>query len=109
MRLFEFYQEEPGGAFTHDGVEYLLNPLFKFTENYPVVNLDVDKLSWIITDPDEESDYADISVPVIVTEWHNKLVVIDGYHRLLKSVKLHKNTIPAKIVSDRLLSYFKKK
>lgn len=108
MKFLEFYQEEPGGTFTHDGTEYWLNPLFKFTDNYPIIDIPIGDLSWVVSDPDEESDYADISVPIIVTHWKNKIVVLDGYHRLLKSMKLNKNTIPAKIVSNKLLSYFEK-
>lgn len=39
MKFFEFYQEEPGGSFTHDGIEYLLNPLFKFTQKRLMIEL----------------------------------------------------------------------
>lgn len=109
MKFLEFYQEEPGGYFTHDGIDYLLNPLLKFTDKLPIEEIDIDELSWVITDPNEESDYADITVPVLVAHWNNKLVVIDGYHRLLKSARLGKKTIPARIVDDRLLSYFEKR
>jgi len=109
MKFLEFYQEEPGGTFTHDGIDYWLNPLFKFTANTPVQEINIDELSWVVTDPEEESSYADINTPVLVTHWQDKLVVIDGYHRLLKSMKLGKKTIPAKIISDRLLSYFEKR
>jgi hypothetical protein len=106
MKICEFYQEEPGGTFTHAGTEYLLNPLLKFTETFPVINIPVSKLDWVITDPTEESEYADTSVPILVTQWEGKLVVIDGYHRLLKAHKHNIKTIPAKIVSDRFLRYF---
>lgn len=109
MKFLEFYQEEPGGYFTHDNVDYWLNPLLKFTKDIPIEEINVGDLSWIITDPNEESEYADISAPILVTKWQGKLVVIDGYHRLLKSVKLRKKTISAKMVDDRLLSYFEKR
>lgn len=107
MRWGEIYQEEPGGSFTHDGREYLLNPLLKFTDRLPVIEFPVEKLSWIVNYPiKDEYEYADISVPILVTKWNNKWVVIDGYHRLLKSMNLKKDTIPAKKVSGKLLSHF---
>jgi len=110
MKLLEFYQEEPGGTFTHDGREYLLNPLLKFTDKLPIKEISISELDWIIGNPDENDgrdvDDRDISIPVLVANYQDKLAVIDGYHRLKKAIKLGKKTLPTKFVSDRLLSYF---
>lgn len=108
MKLDEFYQEEPGGSFTHDGVKYLLNPLFKFTESLPVITIPTSRLSWII-DPEqiEEFKYADTSIPILVVPWKNKLVVIDGFHRLLKAVDENIPYLPAKMVPLHLLHYLR--
>ncbi len=108
MKFLEFYQEEPGRYITHDGADYWLNPILRLADNAAVEEINVADLRWIITDPTEASAYADISKPILVTKWKGKLVVIDGYHRLLKSVKMGKNTIPAKMVDNRLLLYFEK-
>lgn len=110
MKLKEFYQEEPGGTFTHDGKDYLLNPLLKFTDRLPIKEISISELKWIIGNPDENDgrdvDDRDISIPVLVANYKDKLAVIDGYHRLKKAIKLGKETLPAKFVNDRLLAYF---
>lgn len=110
MKLLEFYQEEPGGTFTHDGREYLLNPLLKFTDKIPVKEVPVSELEWIIgcsaENDGRDVDDRDISIPVLVANYNGKLAVIDGYHRLMKAIKLGKKTLPTKFVDDRLLSYF---
>lgn len=106
MRLVEFYQEEPGGSFTHDGVEYDLNPLLRDTEDYPVKDIPVDDLKWII-DKEEEFEYADTDVPILVTPWKDKIAVIDGYHRLLKAVDKGLETLPAKMVPTKILNKYK--
>lgn len=109
MKLQEFrYSEEPGGTFTHDGLEYYLNPLLSLTRNYPVNNFSTDSLKWILDDNDDiDVDYADTSIPVLIARWKDKFVVIDGYHRLKKAIQNGMDTIPGKFVDDDLLSYFK--
>jgi hypothetical protein len=110
MKLLEFYQEEPGGSFTHNGREYLLNPLLKFTDKLPVKEIPISELEWVIDCPYEDDgrdiDDRDISVPVLVADYNGKLAVIDGYHRLLKAIKIGKKTLPTKFVNDRFLTYF---
>ena len=110
MKLKEFrYSEEPGGTFTHDGEEYYLNPLLSITRNYPVNQFSIDSLKWILDlyDDGKDVEYADISIPVLITRWNDKFVVIDGYHRLKKALQQGLETIPGKFVDDELLSYFK--
>lgn len=110
MKFLEFYQEDPGSNFTHNGRDYLLNPLIKFSDKLPIINVPVDKLKWVLEYGDDERDYMadniDISVPILIARYNDKLVVIDGFHRLKKAIKLGKKKLPAKFVSDRLLSYF---
>lgn len=109
MRLDEFYQEEPGGSFTHDGEEYYLNPLLRHTEEYPVQDIPVSELEWITKDQEpEEFEYADTEVPILVTPWEDKIVVIDGYHRLLKAIDRELEKLPAKVVPTSVLARFKK-
>jgi hypothetical protein len=109
MRLCEFYQEEPGSSFTHNGKEYLLNPLIKFTEKYPIINIPVDLLKWVIKydKPTRDIDDVDITEPVLVHKMEDgRYTVIDGLHRLIKSIRLGRRTIPVKLVDSKLLSYF---
>lgn len=112
MRLVEFYQEEPGGSFTHDGEEYSLNPLLKVTDEYPVKDIPVSDLKWIIDgeltqDDIKRRDDADTDVPILVTKWEDKIAVIDGYHRLLKAVEDGLEKLPAKMVSKQVLDKYK--
>lgn len=110
MKLSEVrYSEEPGGTFTHAGTDYYLNPLLSITRNYPVNQFSVDALKWILDTYDDGKDveYADTSVPILVSRWGDKFVVIDGYHRLKKAVQNGLETISGKFVDDELLSYFK--
>ena len=106
MKLTEFYKEELGGTFTHDGDEYLLNPILRITDKFPIEHVPVSELEWII-DTVEDFEYADTNVPILVTPWEGKLVVIDGYHRLLKAVSTGLNALPAKMVPGAILDKYK--
>lgn len=110
MKLTEFYREEAGGTFTHDGKEYWLNPLLSHTRNFPVIDVPVSILDWILEyhtedGRDYKGDDIDISVPILIAKYEDKFAVIDGIHRLMKSIYLGKKTIPARYVDDSLLSY----
>lgn len=107
MRLHELYQEEPGGYFTHDGVNYDLNALLRRAENLPVQEFRVSDLDWVLSqdaDP-ERVAHADLGVPILVAKWRDKLVVLDGYHRLTRAKREGRERIPGKFVpSEWLLS-----
>lgn len=109
MKLLEFYQEEPGGTFIHDGTEYWLNPLLSLSRNFDIIDIPVSELSWILhyVDDLDISDYKDIDIskPILIAKYQDKFAVIDGIHRLAKSVYLDKKTIPARYIDDVLLSY----
>lgn len=112
MKICEFYQEEPGSSFTHDGKDYLLNPLVKFADKIPIRELPVTDLKWILdVNPhdkyyDQRVEDADISIPLLVCKWNDRYVVLDGLHRLAKAVELNKKVISVKLIGDKLLSYF---
>ena len=112
MRLDEIYREEPGGTFTHDGVEYWLNPVLALSDRFEVMQIPVEELSWILEylDDDDVRDDKDIDVtaPVLIAKYNDTFAVIDGIHRLEKAVRLGLNTIPAKYIDNRLLSYAEK-
>lgn len=110
MQLTEFYQEETGGTFTSDGKEYWLNPLLSVTRNFPIIDMPVSELEWIIEYHKEDGrdfkgEDIDLSSPILIAKYEDKFAVIDGIHRLLKAVYLGRKTIPARYVDNRLLSY----
>lgn len=110
MKLDEFYQEETGGTFTHDGKDYWLNPLLSQTRNFPIIDVPISMLDWILEyHKDDGRDFKgeeiDISAPILIAKYEDTFAVIDGIHRLMKSKYLGRKTIPARFVDDRLLSY----
>lgn len=102
MLLSELYQEEKTSTFTHDGVEYSLNKVLKLVDDKSVTDYDVSDLKWVLKHTTVERDRveaADLSKPILVTKWEDKLVAIDGAHRLTKAVEDDVKTLPGKLVS----------
>lgn len=96
----ESYQEYKS-TFTHDGIEYDLNKLFEFSELLPVELFDIDDLDWVLdhsTIDNNRVENADVNVPILITQYNGKYVVLDGAHRLTKAKKLGKEKIKVKIV-----------
>lgn len=104
------YREEKGGTFTHDGQEYDLNALFKLTAREPLAFFKVKDLKWILPHTDIDSERmvkADISAPILVTEYKNKWVVVDGAHRLARAVNDKIEELPGRVVSAEQLESIK--
>jgi hypothetical protein len=111
--LLEFYREF-GGTFTHDGEEYDLSALFMMIDHAPTFNIAVDRLEWMLAWPgswdetdEERVDNADLSAPILVTEYQGELAIIDGFHRLVKAVRDGVQTLPAHYVSHNMLEKVK--
>ena len=90
--FFETYQEETGSTFYNEGETYDINKIFRETENIPAETMKVSELDWIINDGDlshddvERVDAIDnLTTPILITKKDGKLLVVDGYHRLLKA------------------------
>lgn len=108
MLLIELYQEEKGSNFTHDGKDYDLNKILKLVDKQDEIEVKVDDLEWEIeeelsADDDERVKNADLNAPILVTKWEDKLVTVDGYHRLIKAVRDGVKELPAKEVSKEQL------
>lgn len=106
MKLFELYQEKRS-TITHDGKKYDLNTLFKLTEDSPVVDVDVDDLLWVLEHDTPDNDRvkkADVTKPILVHKMKDdKLVPIDGLHRLEKARRGKLKMLPAKMVTNKML------
>lgn len=88
------------------GKTYSVDKLLALTRNAPVVQFQLNKLTWMIDD-----DYdlkrmraVDTTVPVLVYKLkEGTWVTMDGYHRVIKACYIeHKETIPAKIVTEQM-------
>lgn len=118
------YQEGARDTFTHNGREYSLNKLLILTNNLPVKEFLVDELVWIFKYSrrlidgtmvcssclgnevgwhEKRVENCDLTVPIIVTIHDDRLVVLDGLHRLEKAVKLNLTKIPGRMVVENLL------
>lgn len=112
MKLFELYQEEPGGTFTHDGEKYRLNYVLAKADSIDAEDMPVADLKWILGDGKDLDDggtnykrvkNADTSIPILITKWNGKYVVIDGIHRLAKAVGNELTTISCKLIPNSVL------
>lgn len=109
MLLSELYQEEKGSSFTHDGKKYDLNKIFKLMDHQKVGKVDVKDLEWEVEDKLDPSDddrvnHVSIEVPILYTKWKDKIVTVDGYHRVIRALKDGKKTLPAKYVTPEMLA-----
>lgn len=102
------YTEGADSTVTHDGHLYQLDKIFKMTHRSEVIEVDIDKLAWIVEkhlskDPDfmRRIHAADPDVPIILTPWDGKWMVIDGFHRLAKAIFLGMKKIKAKVIREK--------
>lgn len=102
----KLYQEEKDSTFTHDDVEYSVNKLLKETKDMEAEDYEVSKLKWILKHTDIDDDRvkeAKLKYPIIIIKWEDKLVVLDGAHRLQKAVDQKKETIKAIKITKKIL------
>lgn len=103
----EVYQEEDGGTFSSDGKIYDINMIFKLSENLPILYSSISNLDWLLkydnVDISNRNDI-DINIPIIVSYTEdNLLLVVDGMHRLKKSIEENKEFIKVKFLDKWML------
>lgn len=100
----EMYQEEESSTFTHDGHEYLLNPVLRKASKVRPTVLKLKDLKWNLETAHVSEDRiasADYGVPIIVlTTVRYGFVVIDGSHRLTKASRDGKQIIEAHVLDE---------
>jgi len=115
------YQEGDCDTFTHNGREYSLNKLLILSSTLPVKEILVDELVWIFKYSrklidgtmvcsscmgsevgwhEKRVENCDLTVPIIVTIHDDRLVVLDGLHRLEKAVGLGLTKIPGRVFGN---------
>lgn len=93
-------------TFIHNDIEYDLNKLFELTSETKSEKTDIKLLDWVLqyTDVDNKRvKKADINIPIIITNSNNKLVVLDGVHRLQKSIQDKQDFILTKFIDEKEL------
>jgi hypothetical protein len=103
---YDCYQEEIDSEFTHDGNRYNLNKVLELVSKKPVSNIGINKLDWILkhTDVDEErAKKADVTTPILITDYKGKIAVVDGVHRLSKAKKEGVEELPTRYISSEEL------
>lgn len=115
-KLFEFYnsdniyQEDEDSTVTHNKKEYSLNMLLKLSADMAVEYYPVDDMKWILeftTVTPKRKKRAELDKPLLITKLKDKLVVLDGAHRLAKAVGKKAKTLPCKFIDDALLNLAK--
>lgn len=106
QRFIAKLYQEPKSTIKSNANYYDLNIIFKAVEHQPVEHIALSELLWILKHIDpldpERVQRSDVSVPILVTQYRNKELAIDGLHRLVKASQLHMRTIPYKRVSKEV-------
>lgn len=99
------------GSFTHEGVRYDIERVFRYAHKIPTMNFWVRDLLWVLKHDHPREDRvlkADLNAPIIVTkDSRGKLTVVDGLHRLAKADQLGLEYIKGKYISPKDLDQFK--
>jgi hypothetical protein len=110
--LREIYDEPDDSSVTDSGHVYDLNRLLSATLGMPTQQFQVNELVWIFKwddpakDPGRENA-ADLNAPILVTKEGNRLVVLDGLHRLGKAAEQHQATIKGILVNPEILARYR--
>jgi hypothetical protein len=109
----EKYKEGPDSTFTSNGKEYNVDYFIDYAQEIPAKEIPVKDLVWIFkfAKPGEKKRVknADLSVPILITNYGKKLLVVDGYHRLTKAYEEHKETILARLIPKEAFKEYDKK
>lgn len=103
--IAKLYQE-PKSTFKSNAQYYDLNVIFKAVEHQQIEYIPTSELIWILKHIDpldpQRVKAADVSIPILVTKYRNKELVIDGLHRLVKATQSRMKNIPFKRVSKEV-------
>lgn len=115
MTAVKIYQEDHESTFSNNGKIHDLNYILAHTHKEPIVRIKVDKVKWQLeympdelTDEDEKRiAAADLSVPGLVIKYkhqgQNKILIVDGYHRLRKALREDVEELPYRYVPDNVM------
>lgn len=104
----DLYQEEPGSTFTDDNHKYDLDKIFQYSENIPTESINIKSLDWILGSKITPDDSARISAihdltPILIMKKGSRMLVVDGFHRLLKAKRDGLQDILAKVIPQSIM------
>lgn len=103
--ITRLYQEH-GSQFESNSNCYNLNYIFKAVKDEPVEYIDISELMWVMKHVDDldpsRIKNADVTIPILVTKYRNKELVVDGLHRLAKALQSRMKQLPYKRVSEEV-------
>ncbi len=86
------------------GIKLTLNDVIEYLDEIesPIVNIDIESVKPILIDAERDSnrvENADLQYPIIVSKKDGKYkAILDGNHRVAKSINNNIETIPARIL-----------
>lgn len=95
------YKEGPDSTFTHLGKEYSVDDVISLAAGSKITKTPISEIDWALAgakiDP-SRLEKADVTQPILLTNWGDKKVVIDGTHRLYKAKTQGLESISTKYV-----------
>ena len=78
-------------TFTHDDQLYDLNIIHKEVIGLPRNRFKVKDLIWLLDEcgwtKDDAKRYPNMSKPIFVVKWQDKICCVDGYHRIVRAAQ----------------------
>lgn len=111
-QFVETYQEGNScsdSEFESNGKIYCLNTLFKLTENLPVEDIETNKFSSFLDNVHQNKEdkkrtsKVDISIPILITKEKGELILVDGFHRLIRAKEENLTFLPAKMIPQKMM------
>lgn len=103
MKLWELYQEGNCSTIEHNGHLYSVDKLLRAAENVDIEEFEIDDLKWILKHVDKldpkRVEQKRIKYPILITKTDNRLIVLDGIHRLVKAIKLGHTKIKGRYIN----------
>lgn len=115
MDINKIYQE-PNSTFMNNGKIHDLNYIFKHTVNERIVYVDLNELKWqlefmpkkLTIDDRNRISKVNLDIPGLLIKYNDegidRLLIVDGYHRLLKGIQENKKSLPYKFVPDKVMN-----
>lgn len=111
--ILEKKLESEQSTITHNKKTYSINKIIKSVEKNEITEISISQLEWIIKSQKIEDFktgkelkriiYADKNEPIIIIKEKNKWIVLDGLHRLIKSMILGEKKLKVKKISSEEL------
>lgn len=110
--ILEKYIESESSSFTHNNRKYKVNDLIKLSTKYKTKKYKVNDLKWILkySKPEENRKIKpDLSTPLILTSYGDKILILDGLHRLNYAIENNIDMVLGKFIPESEINKLKSK